>query len=353
MVRPLQPPFADEGCREAVIEAEATLRLVSALAGRAGRPELESVLSDPDLALVFPAFGIPRRTGIEYLRAVGNPERLSALDEPGRAAVGYLSELVGRSEAITALLGRLSAGEPDLAARAFKRTQEFLPAGCEQGEPRLVLLPLLYDCRTDRETVYIDPLAALALGPEGIRHTLSHELHHVARYRLTGEALTLMRPGVRAPPRDARAAFVEWAAWLEAEGIADCASNMTETDVPALRTAAMHRREQMATYETLLSEILGRFEEQAARSPVDPAGMEPLMADALGLAHPLGCRMAGAVDAGLGRTALVECVGRPGTFLARYNEAARRASLTPVGKSFVGWLSPPHAGSHGIDATDA
>ncbi len=322
-----------------MIEAHGTLRLVAALEEGAGRSRLEAILAEPGMDLMFPALGISPEDGMKYLEAARDPTAEADLGEVERFFVSYVRELAGSRKQLLSLLHDLNEEELDLTRRAFRRTRAFLPPGCELGAPRLVVLPIMYDFRTDQETVYMDPVAALSLGPEGVCHTLAHELHHVARYRFTGENLTLMRPEQGDRPKSPREVFVEWATWLEAEGIADCASNMIETDVPALRAAAAERRHQMVNYARLLSGVLARFRDLSSQPASSTAELEGVRTQARQLAHPLGARIAGEIMETFGRSSLVECVGRPGTFLTRYNLAVTPKGMDLIDDRFLDWLS--------------
>jgi len=324
-----------------MFEAEDTFALIDALEEGARAPRWESLLERRDLRRMFPAVGIPRAQGIRYLEAAGNPDGGKGLDEVGRMVVGYLVELLQRRGRIASLLRELEVAGPSLEAAAFARARELLPDSCAVGAVRYVLLPIGYDFRTDRETVYMDPLAALEYGRAGIETTLSHELHHVARYRLTGENLTLMRPGEERPARDVPGIFREWASWLEAEGIADGVSNATDVEIPALRAAIELRREQMANYAGLLEGALARLRRTLSDEMKDEGPRQSLRQFLLALAHPVGARMAEHVRADLGRESVIECVGRPDLFVERYNRVARRRELVEVDESFLRWTAGP------------
>src|SRR5271157_833629 len=306
-----------------MIEAEDTLAFVSALEEQAPTSRFESLFQRPELCLMFPAVGIPTAQGIELLEAIRDPARRGDLDEEGRMVAAYLDDLVQNRKPFERLLQDLRGKEAELLRSAFEKTREYLPESCRLGSVRLVFLPIGYDFRTDEETVYIDPLAALQHGLVGIRKTLSHELHHIARYRLTGENITMMRQDEGMRPRLLPDVFRKWSTWLEAEGIADCVWNITDTDIPALRPAVERRRQQMAEYQRFLGDALAQFHTELAGSAADGPVREAFRTELITIVHPVGARMAGAITSGLGRPALVDCVGRPGNFLRRYNEAAK------------------------------
>ena len=322
-----------------MIEAEGTLAILQALEEPAETSRLEDLLREPDLSRMFPAVGISRSRGLGYLEAVRHVSPRENLDETGREVLSYFEELIQRRNEFESLLRDLRANESTLVATAFERTRRFLPGSCVLGAPRLVFLPIGFDFRADRETVYMDPLAALQYGLAGIRDTLSHELHHVARYRLTGENLTLMRPEEGDSPTDVHAVFREWASWLEGEGIADCVWNMTQTEIPALQSAVRKRCEQMAEFAKLLERSLVRFRESAARRSKSPSEWGVLRDDLRGLAHPVGACIAQEILNGLGRRSLVQCVGHPRAFLERYNMLAEKRKLTAIDGNLVDWLS--------------
>jgi len=302
------------------------------------------MLTRPDLDRMLPAVGLALPQGIEYLLEVCGGSRRSHLDETGRAVVSYFADLLANLDRLRTLIQELDREGPALVDAAFETAREYLPRGATVGSPRLVVLPLGFDFRTDRETVYMDPLAALSLGRAGIQTTLAHELHHVARFRLTGENLTLMRPDSEIVPSDVRGTFGEWAEWLEAEGIADCASNMTQTDVPALRQAAAERRRQIAEYSGLLTETLGLFRAAWSTGTMAPSELSGLRRRARGLAHPVGYGMAREIMTALGPEVLVNCVGRPRAFLMRYNEASGREGKAGIDQSLMETVGPsgPH-----------
>jgi hypothetical protein len=326
------------GERRTVIEADGTLELLRALGDGTEGPQLEALLATSELKLMFPAVGIPPSYGLKYLEAVGRPESRGGLDEPGRQVVSYFEALFEGRARFSTLLDELRSREPELISGAFEGTRQFLPEGGSLGRPRLVFLPIGLDFRTDRETVYMDPLAALLYGPEGVQTTLSHEFHHIARYRLTGENLTLMRPHETHAPTTLPALAREWASWLEAEGIADCVSNVTQGDVPALREVAERRRQQMAGYGGLLEEGQTRFRRRDVRTPLERSDGEMLRKALLEVAHPIGARVAGGIVDGLGHRALVECVGRPDLFLRRYNSLATSRRWAAFDDALVDWL---------------
>jgi hypothetical protein len=236
------------------------------------------------------------------------------------------------------LLRELRAREASLLAEAWARAAEMLPTRLDCGGVRLVVLPIGLDFRTERDTVYMDPIAAVALGLDGIGRILAHELHHIARYRLTGQNLTLMTPD----PLDARATvrgvFGEWATWLEAEGIADCVSNVTQIDVRALRGIVEARRRQMADYAGLLSQALKRIRDESAKRTVALPELELLRGELRSLAHPIGARMAETILSTEGRAALVGCVGRPANFLRQYARHGPAGGAVEIEETLFDWV---------------
>jgi Putative zinc dependent peptidase (DUF5700) len=320
-----------------MIDAEGTLAFVSALEEQAPSSRIEALLQRPDLRLMFPAVGIPTAQGLALLEAIRDPARRESLDEDGRMIAGYLDDLVQHRNPFERLLQELQGRESELLHSAFEKTLEFLPGSCHLGTIRMVFLPIGYDFRTDEETVYIDPLAALQHGYEGIRKTLSHELHHIARYRLTGENITMMRQDKGQPTRSPHEMFREWATLLEMEGIADCIWNITDTDIPVLRPAVERRRQQMAQYQRLLGDALAPFHRMMTDSADGAPVPEALRVELLTIAHPVGARMAEAVLRDLDRPALIDAVGHPDHFLRRYNEVAKGQRLIEIDPRLVAW----------------
>ncbi len=320
-----------------MIEAEDTLTLISALEAGAPKSRIEELLDGPVLRHMFPAVGIPLDLGLRYLEAVRSPARPEGLDETENMVVGYLTELIRSRQQIERLLQELSSNEPTLVAEAFEKTRQLLPRSCGLGDVRLVLLPIAYDFRTDRETVYMDPLAAVQYGPKGIRHSLSHEFHHIARYRLTGENLTLMRPEETPPFRNLLDVVRDWAAWLELEGIADCVSNVTQFEIPALRGGIQARRRQMAGYGELLEGGLAAVRVAEGQGESTSDELNALRMELLSLVHPVGARLAEYILTDLGQTALVESVGHPDLFLQQYNTVARAKGLVPFDQRMIEW----------------
>jgi putative zinc-dependent peptidase DUF5700 len=316
-----------------MFDARATRELLDALRSGADESALGSLLSSSDLDLIFPAVGLTAAVGIGYLRGVLDPVARARLDPEGGQVVDYFLSLLGRRDAFETLLVELEARGPELVRAAFEQTCRFLPDGCELGTVRYVLLPLGYDYRTDRETVYMDPAVSLEYGLAGIQHSLAHELHHVARYRLTREELTLMRPDAVPPPQDLPGVFREWGSWLEAEGIADCVANATQFEVPQFRGAAEERRRQMTEYQTILEVALEPFRPEATAP--DAPGLVDLRQRLRSLAHPIGYRMAEAIESEYGSAALRTCVGQPRTFLTLFNEVARSRSLVEFPPSLI------------------
>jgi hypothetical protein len=310
-----------------MIEADATLSLLTALSGGASIAELSGLLRRPELKRVFPAMGIPTDRGLQYLEAVLDPPRRERLDEPGRQVVAYVLELVRLRGEFEVLLRKFREVELPLTTAAFAATREFLPDSCDLGEIRFVFLPIGLDFRTDQQSVYMDPLAALQYGLDGIRRTLSHEFHHVARYRWTGVTLTLMRMDEERPPQSTLEILRDWSAWLEAEGIADCVSKATDVEIPALTEALKERRRQLEEYGALLEGALGRLRNALAGEARSEADRVTLRHELLQLAHPVGSQMAERIYANRGRPALVECVGNPALFVRRYSTIAREQGL--------------------------
>jgi len=319
-----------------VVAAE-TLSLLSALHEGASADHLGALLAGRELTRIFPAVGISQAAGLHYLRAVAGQTAREELDEAGREVAGYFSELLQRRGELLDLVREIRAEERSLVASAWARTTQLLPPSCPLGDVRLVLLPIALDFRTDRESVYMDPLAALALGREGIVRTLAHELHHVGRYWVTGQNLTLMSPDP--PITDVHAVFSEWATWLEAEGIADCVSNAVESDIPLLHEMVGVRRRQMAESPNLLRGALARIRRTSASVEDKATELEPLRRDLRLLAHPIGARMAESIRSGFGREALVDCVGHPASFLGRYNELAATIDEPMFDGTLLLWLN--------------
>lgn len=313
-----------------MVESAEAISLITALDEGADESRLASLLASGELARVFPALGLPTNAGLALLRAVSRagPSRGSA--DPSDAFVTYLRRLRAIGPELDAILDDLRSHEPRILATAWERARELLPAHFRTPEVRLVFLPLGLDFRTDRETVYMDPVAAVSLGLDGIQTILAHELHHVGRYRLTGENLTLMSPDPLPGITNASEVFRNWSSWLEAEGVADCVSNMTQTDFPLLHAAVETRRQQMAGYAALLESAQQRIGAAAHSPPAALADLEQLRSDLLKLAHPVGARLAEAVLRRFGRPGLIECVGRPEKFLQRYNDVASAEHLLEI-----------------------
>jgi hypothetical protein len=302
-----------------VIEAEETLRFVRALAAH-DREATDTAAAAPLLARAWSSLGIPADALRAALRAITHRESSDRTDAEVREVAAYFARLADARVEIERFVDSFRADEWAITHEAFSRTRAFLPTGATLGEVRFVIVPLGLDFRTEGQSAYVDPLAGAALGAGGVRTTLAHEFHHIARFRLTGEDLTLMRPEPTLPAPDAASVARYWATWLEAEGIADCVSNVTDTDVPALRSIVDLRRRQMADYETLLRGALDAF--RAADTDADTTRWVRVKRELLPIAHPVGARMAQEILAGAGRGALVDCVGRPAAFVRQYNEVA-------------------------------
>lgn len=319
-------------------DSDDLIALLDALRDGASAEEFGRIVARPDLGRALRSVGVPPVETPGWLEAAARPEGRGTFSPEGTEVIEYFRALRAARPEIDEILRALVTDETDLVRSAFERTRPWLPPGTELGEVRLVLVPLGFDFRTDRETVYIDPLAAVALGRRGTRATLSHELHHVARYRRTGENLTLMRPEEDPVPETRMGLAAEWARWLEAEGIADAVSNVTQTPVEPLRRAAEQRRQQMDEYASLFRGATAHLRD----TPDGALGWEALRRELHGLAHPVGARMAEAIAADLGREALVDCVGRPVEFVRAFEEVARRRAMADLD---VAWLVSLAAGA--------
>lgn len=322
-----------------MIESDAVESLISTLNGSPNSQTLDALFSTGDLSRVFPALGIPQSLGMMCLQAVVDRQIPESLGEPGRQICDYLSAYRQIGVDFERFVRSFREHESEIVESAWDRAAELLPASAGPASVKLVLLPLGMDFRTERETVYIDPLAALALGLDGVESTLSHELHHVGRYLATGQNLTLMAPEPLDVGHGVPGIFRNWSVWLEAEGIADCVSNVTQTDVPPLHAAVSRRRREMDEHPLLLRQSLDQLSKAQARAPVTPEDLLELRNRLRNLAHPVGARMAEAIQSKLGRSALVDCVGRPAEFVLKYNQVARSTAGAEVGSRFTAWLN--------------
>lgn len=321
-----------------MFDAGPITRLLEALAEGDGPLRVERVLEDPDLALMFPAVGVANSMGLGVLTAVKRSSSPEKFSEEERTVFAYFSDLAHGRTAIERLCRDLAAQETRLISSAFTRTREWLPSSLARREVRVVPLPLGYDFRTDGSTLYMDPLAALEMGTEGICETWAHELHHIARYWLTGVNLTLMRPEARTPPASCREAAREGFTWMEAEGIADCVSSIVQSKAPLLRAAVEQRREQLAHFEDLFRPIADRLVRAAGGTEASGSEAEALGSGMMRYAHPLGFRMADAIRSSFGGPELISCVGEPLRFAMRYGEAAARLGLPRLDSHVLEWL---------------
>ena len=297
------------------------------------------VISRAELVQAIASLGLTPTRAAADLAAVGDDRAVVDLGDEDGSVVAYFSDLIDQRANFERLLFDLRARESEVVAGAIARARTLLPPSVRLDEVRLVFVPLGLDFRTDAATVFMDPRAAVDLGLDGVASTLAHELHHVGRYRFSGENLTLMRPHPTGSPREMADLVRRWAAWLEAEGIADAVSNVTETDVPILHAAVERRRRQLREYPTLLQDALREIDRAADyATETDLAGLDAVAGRLLELAHPIGARMAEVVLRAAGRRGLVECVGAPGRFVARYNAAASAAGVPVFGERFMRWL---------------
>ncbi len=309
------------------------------LRDRGSRSSLTALLEHPDLRRIFPAVGIARSQGLRGLEAVRSSDPGLAHGATETQVAAYFRALLASEDRLRELVEYLQSHEAELTGAAFERTRRLLPEQCMLGTVRFAILPLAYDFRTDRESVFMDPLAALAYGPAGIERTLSLELHHVGRYRLTGVNLTLMEPDEEPEPDAPSDVFRSWAAWLEAEGIADCVASAVDEDIPALHAGIERRRQQLAQYRSLLTEVLDRFRQADRRNAADRSELRVLSQELLDLAHPVGAGLAGRILSKLGPTALTACVGQPELFLRSSDRVAPASGASPFGEPFLGWMA--------------
>jgi Putative zinc dependent peptidase (DUF5700) len=308
-----------------MFEPTPTLALLDAIENKSSNVDLEALLQGPELSLMFPAVGISNARGVEYLADFRDGKLPPEQDPAASVVASYLADLLDRADEFREIAEVLRTAGPSLYEAALDQTLEYLPPHFEMGNPRIIFLPIGYDFRADRESVYLDPLTALMVGKLGVRDGLIHELHHVGRYRLTCENLSLMRPDPRGPPTDPLTALRRWVSWLELEGVADCAWSMTRSEAPLYQSARVERLRQFDEYDRIIRDamlpIAGPNQTSAANAPAQ-------FFDGLReLAHPVGHRIASEILNDAGRPGLVECVGHPALFLSRYNEIASRKGL--------------------------
>ncbi|HEV2316507.1 MAG TPA: DUF5700 domain-containing putative Zn-dependent protease [Thermoplasmata archaeon] len=315
------------------------LTLLRAVGAGAAATEIRATLEHPDLVAAAVGLGL---TPEDLLQGFTHDLDSPVPNATVRPIAAYCGELLRHRSEIESLAEVLEHSGPGMVRESLVRTTRWLPTGVEPGEIRLVLVPLGFDFRTDRGTVYLDPLSALEYGTEGIRDTLSHELHHVARYRLTGEELTLMRPDAVSVPDDLAGTLREWASWLEAEGIADCVWSMTQLETTALREAARVRRDQEERFGSILRGVFDGLRSHPADA--DRSALPELRANLRQLAHPVGHAMAMTIERELGHDTLIGCVGRPRRFVEEYNHAASRTSRVRFEVDRFGWDGPMRAG---------
>ena len=271
-------------------DATATLHLLQLVESNPSSDQLDVLLSLPDLQSMLRAFRLSKEKLIPWLRAVKGASVLGSQDETGRFVKDYFGELLRHREEIQALAVQLGEQCSAILEDAFTSTRAYLPNGSSMGDVRLVLLPLAYDYRTDRETIYMDPLSSLTYGTDGIRGTLAHELHHsreVPNHTRGPYSYEARRSaGASGRPGDAR----EWAAWMS-PGVADCVSNMGQFDHPFLREAVRARRDQERNYTSILTRIFEGL--PPCNRPVTPGELVQLRETLKELAHPCRARSRG------------------------------------------------------------
>jgi Putative zinc dependent peptidase (DUF5700) len=288
---------------------------------------------------------MPEQFGLRLDRAASCLCAASADETAGRRSptegrfIAHLATMLKTADELKAFLAGLQREEQRILEAAFSRTRDYLPRGASSPGATVVFLPIGYDARVDRRTVYFDPVLAGIVGREGVVKLLSHELHHVARFELTGEAISGMGLALEPWLADRDGLVRLWATLLEMEGIADCIFALSEFDLPLHRRMISERKrvyreyaEQVSRVQKLLLRERGKKISLRFRRRV----LAPLVLEHI---HPVGARLAHEILNGLGRAKLVECVGRPELFLLRYQEAAGKKRLLRLDEGLLARLS--------------
>jgi hypothetical protein len=250
-----------------------------------------------------------------------------------------------RGEELRAILARFKKEEPQILDAAFRRTRDYLPREASLPEATVVFLPIGYDSRVDGSSIYFDPVMAVMIGREGVTQLLSHELHHVSRFEMTGEVISGMGMVLDPWLADPNGLVRLWAALLEMEGIADCVFDLSELKLPTHRQMIAARERVYRAYAYHLKTVqkaLLQGGHGAAGPSTQHVNLAPRVLEHV---HPIGARLAREIQDGLGRADLVECVGKPGLFLRRYQQVARSKGLFQFDPSLLARL-PPNSCAH-------
>lgn len=297
--------------------------------------------STPTMTTVLRRFEVAQKRGPICLDMVSDPTSSTPRSAAEGLLISHLSLLRERDAELRELLKELQHEEEIILERAFSRTREFLPRSTPLGEVSVVFVPLGYDARVDSNTVYFDPLLALLIGREGVTQFLSHELHHVGRFRMTGDNLSGMDLDLGARMADHRTFVRFWVSLLEMEGIADQIFDLAQLQLPVHRARVEERKRVKEQYAEHLSHAQDALLERGEKGTVPRQDLAPIASQVLENVHPLGARLAGDILGTLGKERLVEGVGRPERFLDLYQEVARSKGLFEFDPYIVTELSAP------------
>ena len=299
-----------------------TRRLLGELTRTGPVPSAARVRSVRSLGVSFQVYGPRPARGWRIVEEIRKGRRGTWKDSNERRWALYLAALKSGGPRVLKSLLLLQRKAPAIRRRSAARAQALLPVPVRLERAGVVFTPLDYDAMVDGNTVYFDPLLASMIGATGVARLLSHELHHIGRFLLTGENISGLDPRLASRQLTWTELIRFWASLLEMEGIADMVFDVRDLSLPSYRRAMARRDRVASSYGPHLRRVERILLKRPGGPRAGPGAMGRAMQVVLKDAHPLGKRMAETIRTEFGKQSLVRSVGHPERFFRAYQDAA-------------------------------